>query len=341
MSRAGAASSALRARRTGPAVFAGLAAGLLAVWSATAAAQEPPVTDRVQYGITQSADTVTVGDPFRVVVRVRAPLGSVIEFPAGPDTSGPVQLLDPATPVARQDPRAVDQSATYRVAAWDVGTLPIVVGDLVIRGPGGVQRVTVPQESVHVRSVLPADSTERVPKPVRPIFGERATPWWVWALVGLAVLLLLIGIWWWLRRRRRPPGIAPEDAYARAQAEFARVDQLGLIEVGERGRYVALVVEIMRDYLSARHPDARMSHTSTELLLALRGRNSIPAERLGAVLAETDLVKFARRTVSPDRARQIAADARSVVETVESAVRRAAAEQAARQARDSRPGQAA
>lgn len=322
-----------------PFVVAAAAVACIPVW---AGAQAAPAPDRVQYGVTQSADTVTVGDPFRVVVRVRAPLGSVIEFPAGPDTTGPVQLLDPPAPVTQQDPQAVDQAATYRVAAWDVGTLPIVIGELVVRAPGGEQRIALPAESVHVRSVLPADSAERIPKPVRPVFAEPGIPWWVWALLALAIALLLFALWWWYRRRRPPVTVAPEDAYARAQAEFERVDQLGLVEVGERGRYVALVVEILRDYLQARYPDARLSHTSTELLLAMRGRESIPSERLGALLAESDLVKFARRTVSTDRARQLGLESRAIVDAVEQAVRRIeAAEAAAREQRAAAPGRAA
>lgn len=322
-----------------------LAAAVVAVTATprSAHAQAPaPAPDRVQYGVTQSADTVTVGDPFRVVVRVRAPIGSQIEFPPGPDTTGAVQLLDPPSPVTQQDPAAVDQSATYRVAAWDVGMLPIAIGELVVRGPSGEQRITLPAESIHVRSVLPADSAQRTPKPVRPVFGEPGLPWWVWALVALAVALLLFGIWWWYRRRPVSVTVAPEDAYARAQAEFERVDALGLVEVGERGRYVALVVEVLRDYLQARFPDARLSHTSTELLLATRGRETIPQERLGALLAEGDLVKFARRTVSPDRARQLALESRAIVDAVEQAIRRIeAAEAAAREQRAASKGRAA
>lgn len=317
-------------------------AGAAAVVPLRAQVPAVPAPDRVQYGVTQSADTVTVGDPFRVVVRVRAPLGSQVEFPAGPDTTGPVQLLDSPSPVTQQDPQAVDQSATYRVAAWDVGMLGITIGELVVRAPGGEQRIVLPAESVYVRSVLPADSAERTPKPVRPVFAEPGIPWWVWALAALALASLLFGIWWWYRRRRVPVLVAPEDAYARAREEFDRVDRLGLVEVGERGRHVALVVEILRDYLQARYPDARLSHTSTELLLAMRGREAMPQERLGALLAESDLVKFARRTVSTDRARQLALEARALVDAVEQGIRRAeAAEAAALQQRAAAKGKAA
>lgn len=324
-----------------PAVLRAIVVPLLSVTlahplPAQAPAQQQPPADRVQLGISRSADTVTVGDPFRIAIRVRAPLGSRIEFPAGPDSTAAVQLLDPVAPADRADPGAVDQTATYRVAAWDVDSQRVALGELVVRTPAGVERFTL-DEIVFVRSVLPADSTQRVPKPPRPIFEAPSAPTWLWWLLALAVALLLL-LWWWLWRRRRPAVVAPEDAYARAREEFDRVERLGLIEAGERGRYVALVVEVLRDYLQARHPEARLSHTSTELLLALRRQPTVPMERLGALLAEADLVKFARRPVTPERARALGADARGIVESVEEAVRRAlAAEEAARQARAARP----
>jgi hypothetical protein len=332
-------------RSAGAWVTVSRVAGALLLASATpalvASAQGPGAAEeRVRIGTSTSADTVTVGDPFRIAIRVRAPLGSTIEFPAGPDSTATVQLLDPMTPAAQQLPDAVDQTATYRVAAWDVDSQRIELGELVVRTPAGVRRAAI-AETVFVRSVLPADSTERVPKPVRPIFASTARPWWLWLLAAAAALVAFL-VWWWWRRRRRPGAPLPEDAYARAQEEFERVERLRLVEAGERGRYVALVIEVLRDYLQARHPDALLSHTSTELLLAMRGRAAMPMERLGAALAEADLVKFARRPVTPERARHIGLEARAIVTTIEQAYRRAlAAEEAERQARAARAGKEA
>ena len=52
------------------------------------------VQDSVQLGVRVQPETVTVGEPFRVIVRVRAQRGARIEFPLGPDTTGAVQSLD-------------------------------------------------------------------------------------------------------------------------------------------------------------------------------------------------------------------------------------------------------
>jgi hypothetical protein len=61
--------------------------------------------------------------------------------------------------------------------------------------------------------------------------------------------------------------------------------------------------------------------------------------RLAPLLAECDLIKFARRPVTPDRARELGGEARIVVEDVESAVKaeeeraRAEAEEASARSR--------
>jgi hypothetical protein len=127
----------------------------------------------------------------------------------------------------------------------------------------------------------------------------------------LVIALLLL--WWWLRRRKRGRPVALPDPFAQAEREFARIEALGLVEAGERGRYVALIVEVLRDYLASRFAKAPLSLTSTEVLAAVRGEPTVPNDRLMRVLNEADLIKFARRQVTADRAREIGREARAIV----------------------------
>jgi hypothetical protein len=88
---------------------------------------------------------------------------------------------------------------------------------------------------------------------------------------------------------------------------------LALLEAGERGRYVTLVIEVLRDYLAARHTRAALSLTSTELQRAAQELPTVPEGRLGRVLTDADLIKFARRAVSTDRAHDLGREARAIV----------------------------
>ena len=257
--------------------------------------------------------------PFSVPA-IRSLAGAQIEFPAGPDSTSSVQLIDPRTVRTVSDSGAADLTATYRLAAWDVGPQPIELGDVIVTGAGPDRRIPIEQQSVFVRSVLPADSTQHAPKPARPIFDQSIPRWWLWALIGAVVVLLLAAVWWWWRRRRRNAPMPVENPLAVAEREFSRIEALRLVEAGEPGRHVALMVDVLRDYLAARFAVATLSLTTGELTRALHREPTVPLEKLSHLLDEVDLIKFARRPVARDRAIEIGRDARLLVRAVDAAV---------------------
>ena len=301
-----------------------LVALLVAPWLATPAQQF-----QVKAGVTASPDSVRIGDPFRVTVGIRAPRGATIQFPRTMDSAASVQSLDPVVVRTSADTTATEQYADYRVAAWDVGSQPIRLAEILVRINGIERRINV-SGNVFVRTVLPTDSTQRVPKPPRPLFEFSAFPWWLWALIAAAVIAIGLLIWWWIRRRRRRPNpLVVVDPFAHAESEFQRIEALGLIDAGERGRYVTLMVEVLRDYLAARHQQALLSHTSTELHRAIRELATVPQDRLMRLLTDADLIKFARRPVSSERAREIGREARAIVAKEHEAAQAPAREAAA------------
>ena len=270
----------------------------------------------VQAGATIDHDSVTVGDVITLAVRVHAPLGAAVNFPTGLDSLGPVQSMEP--PVVRNgadSASAADRIALYRIAAWDVGPLPIRLGDVLVQTDDGERRITLTLPTLFVRTVLPADTTLRIPKPARdPIEPRLPTAWWMWALAALAVLLLGLGWWWWSRRRRQsdaPTG----DPYADAEHAFARIERLGLVQAGEPGRHAALMTDVLRRYLASRVTGASLALTSQELLAAVRGAPTVPYVRLDALLAIVDPVKFARAPLTAADARAVGEEAHAIVRT--------------------------
>ena len=289
-----------------------LAALALGAPFACAAPQATGAPIPVQAAVGVEPDTVRVGDPFLIQIGIRAPLGATIKFPQAPDSTGSVQGLDPVRVESRPDSGGAVQWGYYRVAAWDIGDQPITLGDVVVTLGGRTRRIAIVGHKVFVASVLPADTALRVPKPARPLYEFGAPLWWLWAaLAALALLLLLL--WWWWRRRKRERPFVVVDPFARAEREFARVERLGLVDAGERGRYVALMVEVLRDYLAARYAKAPLSLTSTELFAAMRGERAVPNDRLMRALNEADLIKFAKRAVTNERARELGREARAIV----------------------------
>ena len=288
----------------------GVLAAVVPVRQAAGQATGAPIAVQAAVGI--EPDTVRIGDPFLVQIGIRAPTGATIAFPQAPDTTRAVQGLDPVRVETRPDSGGLVQWGYYRVAAWDIGEQPISLGDVVVSFGGRTRRVPLAGHKVFVASVLPADTAQRVPKPARPLFEFNVTPWWLWLALAAAVLLLLL-LWWWRRSRKRSKPVALPDPFAHAEREFARIESLSLIEAGERGRYVALMVEVLRDYLAARYAKAPLSYTSSEVLASLHGERTVPNERLTRVLTEADLIKFGRRPVTAQRARELGREARTIV----------------------------
>ncbi|MGI9140776.1 MAG: hypothetical protein ACR2GJ_06695 [Gemmatimonadaceae bacterium] len=300
-----------------------------AVQPAPPAAQRPaaPVTVPVRIGVHISPDTVTVGDQFTVIVRVRAPAGSTIQFPATTDSAVKVDLAaDPAiaeprvVPVAAGAPAEMEQIAGYRMAAWDVDSQPLGLGDIIVRSGIAERRIPLSSYAVLVRSVLPADTTLHVPRPPRGVLAF-AYPWWLkWLLVALGLLLAALLAWWLWRAYKRWKN-RPVHPAAHAQKEFHRIEQLGLPEKDQGALHVALMTDVARAYLAVRAEGVRESQTSTELVTATRASGLLDPDasaRLGELLHQTDLAKFAAWRIDGAKARDLGSDARAVVDRVES-----------------------
>ena len=295
---------------------------LLAGWLATVALLVSPADAQapsgIQLGVVVSPESVTVGDPFRVVIRVRAPRGTVLDFPDSPDTAFAVEPLDRVVIADAGDTTAVEMTATYRLAAWDVGRRSLRFEDILTTLDGDTRRIAVGRDlAVFVETVLPADTAQRVPRPPRPVY-EFGLPWWWWLAVVASVLALAGLFWWWWRRR--PKGAVPAvDPYVVATRAFARVDALGLLAAGETGQHITLCTDILRDYLAAARPAARTALTTGELLQLLRADRAVPLTRLARLLHDADLVKFARRRMTAQLAVAHATECRAICQEVHNA----------------------
>ena len=283
----------------------------------------------VRMGVTVQPDTVTIGDPFIVSIRVQAGAGALITFPDPPDSTTTVQALDPAQVSGAPDSSVTDRTARYRVAAWDVGLQPVQFDPVAVRTGDAIRQLPVENVVVYVASVLPADSSEHIPKGARAPF-EFPGPWWLpWLLALLAAAIVGTLLWWWWTRRRTTVVANEVDPAREAEEAFARIEAMHLIEAGEHSRYIALVTEVLREFLAARDPAASTSLTTRELLAVLHGSALVPVDRLQTVLREADLVKFANRDAGANRAREIGVECKALVQHVESALAAAVAEAAA------------
>ncbi len=273
----------------------------------------PPIP--VQMGYRVSPDTVIIGQPFNLFVKIAAPMGVRFEFPVGPDTA----MQNGVRPIELRGEKLVSMLgdtavALYHLVAWDLGIQPLRIPDVRAAFGGAERQLPLTGASVFVRSVLPADTSLRIPKPPRPLIVLPVFNWWPW-LALLAAIIAAVLLWWaWRRYRNRPQ--APVDPYVRAQREFARIERMGLLEADRGREYLALTVDVAREYLAARVPGVRRSDTTSELLREMQPHDGVEAE-LPRLLDRADLVKFAEADITSDEAREAGLEMRAIVDHVE------------------------
>jgi hypothetical protein len=264
-------------------------AALLALGATPAAAQKAQPTPAsstitVQAGAVVDKDTVTVGDVVRLTVRVRAPLGSTVNFPTGLDS------------LARSRRSSRRRCATAPTPAWSIGRhVPaLAVGHRPAADParrrdraGGRRR---PARGVDAADAVRAERAARRQRAAR---AEARAP-------CSACARRCPGGGGRSRRSPRSASVCSSgggsvaagawrdrDPFADAEAAFARIERLRLPEAGEPGRHAALMTDVVRRYLAERHDAATLAHTSGELLAAMAGVQTVPFERLQRLLNES------------------------------------------------------
>jgi hypothetical protein len=241
-------------------------------------------------------ETVTVGDRFRSVLRVDGDYEAIEFFPV--PVGDTIQPVDTMQVSGGESPTAV-----YSLVSWRTGTdLDVRLPIRILREDGEFVTYLVPLRLPVVLSVLPEDTSARVPRPHRGVLEESAVvrarlSWW-WLLLAIPLLALLAA--WWLQRSR---AVAAELESPREQAlrKLADLEATHLVRPEEYARLYPAATRVLRDYLAAVEPGWGADLTSTELLAVLARDETAPAERaeLARVLTHADAVKFARHAPTP------------------------------------------
>lgn len=288
--------------------------GLLALAAASVSAQLPTADSTGVVTARARPDTVTVGQPFEVLLRAIPPRGRQAIPPAVPDTGGLIEPLDPSEVTRRGDTLVV----RYRLIAWQPGVLTIPLGPVLMRRDSSELSVPVDARVV-VASVLPADTANRVPKDARDLFPPVARwweQWWQWALALVLLLVAIFAVERWRRRDRTPP-VAIESPLSRAEASFARLDARRLASAGEGGRHVALCAEIVRQYLADIEPALTLTLTNAELLRSVAPIGGIPDGQLARLLAQIDAVRFGGTDTDQVTVQRLSGLAREIVRDID------------------------
>lgn len=288
-----------------------LVALLLALQGAGAPVRAPTVTARV------TPEAPAIGEPITVELRVRAPRGSEIRFPVLADTGTRIEPLDPRAIRNTPNPDQLDRTAVYRLIAWDTGSVDLAFSDIIVLRDGAEQRFPVRFETVRIRSLLPADTAQRVPRDSRAPLDVSSMPWRWWVA---AAVVLMLAFWGWRRRKHRGAPSGPPDpgAAVRARAAFAHLRALDLLTAGEPGRHALAHVGVARRFIGERWPALPVPLTAQELEAKLPEIDfPILPERLITLARRSEALAYAAASITASDAERMAVDAVAIVEDME------------------------
>lgn len=269
--------------------------------------------------LTLEPERAAIGDPIVVTIELDWPEQAAFEAPSLGPRWGKFDVLEEGWSASLEQPGR--WSWQGKLAAFELGELQLPSRSIVASLDGETLTASTPQRSVEIVSVLDEPDDDGALSGLRDQTAI-APRWGTLIAAGALLAALLAGsalLWWWLRRRAERPRPAPVkiDPFARqaphewVYAELQRLLERKLPERGELVRFYSELSRILKHYLSGRFRIDLMERTSSEVpeVLAQAGVASEDIERVRAVLADCDAVKFAA-------ARPEAAEWKAIVERI-------------------------
>ena len=280
--------------------------------------QAVPATAAVEFLTGVDRDTLTIGDPFVLRLRVHRGADDRAEIAFGKDFPGPFEIQHTGEKETTQlkDGR-VQETQDLILVMYQVGAfvLPPVTVQLV-DAAGDSGTIASRPIDILVQSVRAQGEADiRDVKP--PVVVEARVPLWFWLVCGGLILVIAGVIWYAYRRRRRPQAEAPPPPVDYLD-ELDKVGQLGLLERENYRQYYSLLSSVLRRCLEAKTAVQAVERTTFEIARDLRAQAvddqlTIEIERF---LNEADRVKFAKFAPHEAMAREAIDDVRGIVKAL-------------------------
>ena len=277
-----------------------------------AAAARPGAAMGQTFDVSLPAGRFTVGDPIDVACAIRIPSGATLldRVPRLLEDLPPDMTLGSLDTLR---PRGQAYVGRLRLTVMRAGlqNLPVFYVRYQREAGTGASADTIASRPlpIEIASVLPSGRAEpRDVQHLEPVEGTGRIPWWPAAAAAVIAATVLV----WRRRRVRSvptpeaPGPGPTplpDPYQVALTRLAEIEAAGWPARGAVDRHYDLVTDALRRYLVEAAGIDALERTTPELLRLLPP-SLAATDGCPRLLAEADLVKFAR--MRPDAARAAA-----------------------------------
>ncbi|MCO5204344.1 MAG: hypothetical protein M9928_04905 [Anaerolineae bacterium] len=263
--------------------------------------------------LVSEAEVLTVGDPLTFTVAVEHPVGTQAVFPQLEANWGDFEVIGQSAPESAENDTTVTTIRNIEATAFTPGELvppPITVA--IYDSSGNVTNVSAEAAPVTIASVLIEGDTEL--RDIKPQATVPLVPLWAWAIGGV---ILVVGTAIWLfRRRRSKRTVAQLPPYEEALAALNAIVAQDLPGSAAYKLYYTSVTDTVRRYIERRFGLPMLERTTDEVRHTLIGSEIQPSLQISLInmLADADLVKFAKVTPDNAGAQQLMINARLFIE---------------------------
>ncbi len=282
----------------------------LLCFGAIAQAAPPSITDSHLDG----PAVVTVGDRLTYMITLEADPGTkVVLAPAG--LPAEVSLIDtPQTTTRFLDNGRVQLVMTFQVAPFVTGEIDLPTLPLRYSAPDGTSGIVdAPAEVINVTSVLPKDTTNILPRDLKPQAEIGTAPvTWIWpalgGLIAAVFLLALLALWRRAVLKRRAAYVPPAVPVVAGPEDLARVDldRAGAAFGSDSDlvTYYSTIGVTVRRYLTDRYGFPAFALTTRELEAEMlrRGLDRWQVRVAAGLLEQCDAVVYASYRPAAERA---------------------------------------
>ncbi len=255
---------------------------------------------------TTDTNQIRIGEQFHVNLTANVTTGSKINFPFLTDTFNNFEIVNRGKidTLSPKDSTALTLRQQLTLTSFDSGYF-VIPPFYFTQNTGNLSDSMATEPMLMTVVTVPVDTTKEI-KALKNIINVPF-PWQdylIYGLLAIALGILIFYIYKRFKRKEKPvfiPKIPERPAHEIALEGLKRIESEKLWQQGFTKKYYSELTEIIRQYIERRFSINAMEQTTDEILKHFDA-TLIPTdikEKLGFILRQADMVKFAKAQPFP------------------------------------------